>query len=231
MKLTFKGARCDADTASHPSSSSSSSQVFKGMRPHHTDGSFFNLSPVFSTHASLLPVSLLFIWPIFQSSSPPCWFGNKQSGRRLCFRLSLKWSGSVWVGVLLERLEHEWRCFCRVWLPCVSAGLCRILREHLGEKEVQLSLTFDAVEEADLANYTCYVENHIGRRSGSAILQKKGRLFFPLLLFQHFFFFAVWVQYHGKRKGLSGLVKFLCVFTGAILHFPTLTLQGDLRNF
>uniref|UniRef100_A0A3P8TER5 Interleukin 1 receptor accessory protein-like 2 n=1 Tax=Amphiprion percula TaxID=161767 RepID=A0A3P8TER5_AMPPE len=49
----------------------------------------------------------------------------------------------------------------------------RILREHLGEKEVQLSLTFDAVEEADLANYTCYVENHIGRRSGSAILQKK----------------------------------------------------------
>uniref|UniRef100_A0A3Q3WEY8 Uncharacterized protein n=1 Tax=Mola mola TaxID=94237 RepID=A0A3Q3WEY8_MOLML len=49
----------------------------------------------------------------------------------------------------------------------------RILREHLGEKEVQLSLTFDAVDEADLANYTCYVENHIGKRSGSAILQKK----------------------------------------------------------
>ncbi|KAI3352013.1 hypothetical protein L3Q82_020837, partial [Scortum barcoo] len=49
----------------------------------------------------------------------------------------------------------------------------RILREHLGEKEVQLSLTFDAVEEADLANYTCYVENHIGKHSGSAILQKK----------------------------------------------------------
>ncbi|XP_015246251.1 PREDICTED: X-linked interleukin-1 receptor accessory protein-like 2 [Cyprinodon variegatus] len=48
-----------------------------------------------------------------------------------------------------------------------------ILREHLGEKVVQLSLTFDAVEEADLANYTCYVENNIGRRSGSAILQKK----------------------------------------------------------
>uniref|UniRef100_A0AAQ4QTM8 Interleukin 1 receptor accessory protein-like 2 n=1 Tax=Gasterosteus aculeatus aculeatus TaxID=481459 RepID=A0AAQ4QTM8_GASAC len=47
------------------------------------------------------------------------------------------------------------------------------VREYLGEKEVQLSLTFDAVDEADLANYTCYVENHIGRRSGSAILQKK----------------------------------------------------------
>uniref|UniRef100_A0A8C6M1I7 Interleukin 1 receptor accessory protein-like 2 n=1 Tax=Nothobranchius furzeri TaxID=105023 RepID=A0A8C6M1I7_NOTFU len=49
----------------------------------------------------------------------------------------------------------------------------RILREHLGEMEVQLSLMFDAVDEADLANYTCYVENHIGKRSGSAILQKK----------------------------------------------------------
>lgn len=57
-----------------------------------------------------------------------------------------------------------------------SVCLSRILREHLGEKEVQLSLTFDAVEEADLANYTCYVENHIGKRRGSAILQKKGRL-------------------------------------------------------
>lgn len=54
--------------------------------------------------------------------------------------------------------------------------LSRILREHLGEKEVQLSLTFDAVEEADLANYTCYAENHIGKGSGSAILQKKGGL-------------------------------------------------------
>ncbi|XP_024002261.1 X-linked interleukin-1 receptor accessory protein-like 2 [Salvelinus sp. IW2-2015] len=49
----------------------------------------------------------------------------------------------------------------------------RVLNEHLGEKEVELSLTFDAVEETDLGNYTCYVENHIGRRSGSAILQKR----------------------------------------------------------
>uniref|UniRef100_A0A674NLC9 Interleukin 1 receptor accessory protein-like 2 n=1 Tax=Takifugu rubripes TaxID=31033 RepID=A0A674NLC9_TAKRU len=49
----------------------------------------------------------------------------------------------------------------------------RILKEHLGEREVQLSLIFDAVEEADLDNYTCYVENHIGRRSGSVFLRKK----------------------------------------------------------
>lgn len=49
----------------------------------------------------------------------------------------------------------------------------RTLKEHLGEREVQLSLIFDAVEEADLDNYTCYVENHIGRRSGSVFLRKK----------------------------------------------------------
>ena len=51
---------------------------------------------------------------------------------------------------------------------------CRVLKEYLGEKEVELSLTFDAAEEADLGNYTCHVENHIGKRSGSAILQKRG---------------------------------------------------------
>ncbi|KAG7465021.1 hypothetical protein MATL_G00171770 [Megalops atlanticus] len=49
----------------------------------------------------------------------------------------------------------------------------RVLREYLGEKEVELSLTFDAVEEGDMGNYTCYVENHIGRRHASAILQKR----------------------------------------------------------
>uniref|UniRef100_A0AAY4E641 Interleukin 1 receptor accessory protein-like 2 n=1 Tax=Denticeps clupeoides TaxID=299321 RepID=A0AAY4E641_9TELE len=49
----------------------------------------------------------------------------------------------------------------------------RILREYLGEKEVELSLMFDTVEETDLNNYTCYVENHIGRSRGSAILRKK----------------------------------------------------------
>ncbi|KAL0973972.1 hypothetical protein UPYG_G00213740 [Umbra pygmaea] len=49
----------------------------------------------------------------------------------------------------------------------------RVLKEYLGEKEVELSLTFDAVEETDLGNYTCHVENHIGRSSGSVVLQKK----------------------------------------------------------
>ncbi|XP_067313000.1 X-linked interleukin-1 receptor accessory protein-like 2 [Pseudorasbora parva] len=49
----------------------------------------------------------------------------------------------------------------------------RVVREFLGEKEVELSLIFDAVDEMDMGNYTCNVENHIGRGSGSAILQKK----------------------------------------------------------
>ncbi|XP_061092181.1 X-linked interleukin-1 receptor accessory protein-like 2 [Conger conger] len=49
----------------------------------------------------------------------------------------------------------------------------RVLREYLGEKEVQLSLTFDAVEEGDMGNYTCYVENQNGRGHASAILQKR----------------------------------------------------------
>lgn len=53
--------------------------------------------------------------------------------------------------------------------------LCRVVREFLGEKEVELSLIFDAVDEMDMGNYTCNVENHIGRGSGSAILQKKGK--------------------------------------------------------
>lgn len=50
----------------------------------------------------------------------------------------------------------------------------RLLREHLGEKEVELTLIFDAVEEADLANYTCHVENRNGRKHASVLLRKKG---------------------------------------------------------
>uniref|UniRef100_A0A671T466 X-linked interleukin-1 receptor accessory protein-like 2 n=1 Tax=Sinocyclocheilus anshuiensis TaxID=1608454 RepID=A0A671T466_9TELE len=53
----------------------------------------------------------------------------------------------------------------------------RVVREFLGEKEVELSLIFDAVEETDMGNYTCNVENHIGRGSGSAVLQKKGNVY------------------------------------------------------
>lgn len=56
----------------------------------------------------------------------------------------------------------------------------RVVREFLGEKEVELSLIFDAVEETDMGNYTCNVENHIGRSSASALLQKKGKAYTTL---------------------------------------------------
>ncbi|XP_074407447.1 X-linked interleukin-1 receptor accessory protein-like 2 isoform X5 [Zonotrichia albicollis] len=55
----------------------------------------------------------------------------------------------------------------------IREGEVRLLREHLGEKEVELTLIFDAVEEADLANYTCHVENRNGRRHASVLLRKK----------------------------------------------------------
>lgn len=50
----------------------------------------------------------------------------------------------------------------------------RLLKEHLGEKTVNLNLIFDVVKEADLANYTCHVENRNGRKHASIILRKKG---------------------------------------------------------
>jgi interleukin 1 receptor accessory protein-like len=53
----------------------------------------------------------------------------------------------------------------------------RLLKEHLGEKEVELTLIFDSVVEADLANYTCHVENRNGRKHASVLLRKKGTFF------------------------------------------------------
>uniref|UniRef100_A0A8B9JA68 Interleukin 1 receptor accessory protein-like 1b n=1 Tax=Astyanax mexicanus TaxID=7994 RepID=A0A8B9JA68_ASTMX len=49
----------------------------------------------------------------------------------------------------------------------------KTLREHLGEQEVSISLTIDAVEENDLGNYSCYVENGNGRRQANIQLTKR----------------------------------------------------------
>ncbi|MGH0126512.1 UNVERIFIED_CONTAM: hypothetical protein FKN15_028883 [Acipenser sinensis] len=49
----------------------------------------------------------------------------------------------------------------------------RVLREHLGEQEVSISLIIDSVEEGDLGNYSCYVENGNGRRQASILLHKR----------------------------------------------------------
>ncbi|NXG59840.1 IRPL2 protein, partial [Hemiprocne comata] len=59
----------------------------------------------------------------------------------------------------------------------IREGEVRLLREHLGEKEVELTLVFDAVEEADLANYTCHVENRNGRKHASVLLRKKDLIY------------------------------------------------------
>ncbi|XP_030627760.1 interleukin-1 receptor accessory protein-like 1 [Chanos chanos] len=49
----------------------------------------------------------------------------------------------------------------------------KTIREHLGEQEVSISLTIDAVEEGDLGNYSCYVENGNGRRQANIQLTKR----------------------------------------------------------
>ncbi|KAM9373777.1 X-linked interleukin-1 receptor accessory protein-like 2 [Phaethornis superciliosus] len=59
----------------------------------------------------------------------------------------------------------------------IREGEVRLVREHLGEKEVELTLIFDAVEEADLANYTCHVENRNGRKHASVLLRKKDLIY------------------------------------------------------
>ncbi|NXM69408.1 IRPL2 protein, partial [Serilophus lunatus] len=59
----------------------------------------------------------------------------------------------------------------------IREGEVRLLREHLGEKEVELTLIFDAVQEADLANYTCHVENRNGRKHASVLLRKKDLIY------------------------------------------------------
>ncbi|KAI3365957.1 hypothetical protein L3Q82_009790 [Scortum barcoo] len=50
----------------------------------------------------------------------------------------------------------------------------KTIREHLGEQEVSISLTIDSLEESDLGNYSCYVENGNGRRQANIQLTKKG---------------------------------------------------------
>ncbi|XP_073184356.1 interleukin-1 receptor accessory protein-like 1 isoform X2 [Lepidochelys kempii] len=56
----------------------------------------------------------------------------------------------------------------RVWESDI-----RVIKEHLGEQEVSISLILDSVEEGDLGNYSCYVENGNGRRHASILLHKR----------------------------------------------------------
>ncbi|XP_062384600.1 interleukin-1 receptor accessory protein-like 1-B [Sardina pilchardus] len=55
----------------------------------------------------------------------------------------------------------------------LAQGSIRLLREHLGEREVSISLMIEPMKETDLANYTCYVENNHGRRQATVQLTKR----------------------------------------------------------
>ncbi|XP_043913178.1 X-linked interleukin-1 receptor accessory protein-like 2 [Protopterus annectens] len=52
----------------------------------------------------------------------------------------------------------------------------RLIKERLGEKELELLIIFDSVLESDLGNYTCFVENRNGRRHASVLLRRKDLL-------------------------------------------------------
>ncbi|XP_068165605.1 interleukin-1 receptor accessory protein-like 1 isoform X2 [Antennarius striatus] len=58
----------------------------------------------------------------------------------------------------------------------------KTIREHLGEQEVSISLTIDSLEENDLGNYSCYVENGNGRRQANIQLTKKAELMYTVEL-------------------------------------------------
>lgn len=61
-------------------------------------------------------------------------------------------------------------CFSVFFPPC-----CRIVKEHFGEQEVAISLTIGSLEEEDLGNYSCYVENGNGRRQATIQLLRRGK--------------------------------------------------------
>lgn len=72
----------------------------------------------------------------------------------------------------------SWLSKASLWYKQNSSNGCfflRVLKEHLGEQEVSISLILDSVEEADLGNYSCYVENGNGRRHASILLHKRGK--------------------------------------------------------
>nr|XP_040033589.1 interleukin-1 receptor accessory protein-like 1 isoform X2 [Gasterosteus aculeatus aculeatus] len=58
----------------------------------------------------------------------------------------------------------------------------KTIREHLGEQEVSISLTIDSLEENDLGNYSCYVENGNGRRQANIQLARKAELMYTVEL-------------------------------------------------
>lgn len=71
----------------------------------------------------------------------------------------------------LMNLNPSCRCFVFLFFP----PCCRIVKEHFGEQEVAISLTIGSLEEEDLGNYSCYVENGNGRRQATIQLLRRGK--------------------------------------------------------
>ena len=65
-------------------------------------------------------------------------------------------------------------CLRRGPNPCLILFAVRVVKEHLGEQEVAISLTIESIEEGDLGNYSCYVENGNGRRQATVQLCRRG---------------------------------------------------------
>ena len=88
---------------------------------------------------------------------------------------------------------------------------CRVVKEHLGEQEVAISLTIDSLEEEDLGNYSCYVENGNGRRQATIQLLRRGKgsLTSPTAASFCILFPPKWLWGWKKKKHL--------------LHYPTLS--------
>uniref|UniRef100_A0A7N9AM17 Interleukin 1 receptor accessory protein-like 1a n=1 Tax=Mastacembelus armatus TaxID=205130 RepID=A0A7N9AM17_9TELE len=61
---------------------------------------------------------------------------------------------------------------CRAFFG-YSGDVIRHSWKHLGEQEVAISLTIDSLEEEDLGNYSCYVENGNGRRQATIQLFRR----------------------------------------------------------
>ncbi|CAL8288947.1 unnamed protein product [Lota lota] len=58
----------------------------------------------------------------------------------------------------------------------------KMVREHLGEQEISIYLTIDSLEEGDLGNYSCYVENGNGRRQANIQITKRAELVYTMEL-------------------------------------------------
>lgn len=67
---------------------------------------------------------------------------------------------------------------------------CRIVKKHLGEQEVAVSLTIGTLEEEDLGNYSCYVENGHGRRQATIQLLRRGKSSLTFITATTLYFFA-----------------------------------------